>query len=144
MIDVLYVYCFKSVGSYKHKLSRIESLVILYWGINCIFKYILKAILLDFRMCPPLFIVFIWKMCFNIRYTEVMYTIIIPIVMVRVMERVVSSSKYNMYICMRGSRKFCQRGSNTDTVFFSSCDGQRIELPPLKWRFAGVPIMAHH
>ena len=31
-----YVYCFKSVGSYKHKLSRIESLVILYWGINCI------------------------------------------------------------------------------------------------------------
>ena len=36
MMDVLYVYCFKSVGSYKHKLSRIESLVILYWGINCI------------------------------------------------------------------------------------------------------------
>ena len=35
-MDVLYVYCFKSVGSYKHKLSRIESLVILYWGINCI------------------------------------------------------------------------------------------------------------
>ena len=34
-MDVLYVYCFKSVGSYKHKLSRIESLVILYWGINC-------------------------------------------------------------------------------------------------------------
>ena len=35
MMDVLYAYCFKSVGSYKHKLSRIESLVILYWGINC-------------------------------------------------------------------------------------------------------------
>ena len=35
MMDVLYVYCFKSVGNYKHKLSRIESLVILYWGINC-------------------------------------------------------------------------------------------------------------
>ena len=34
-MDVLYVYCFKSVGSYKQKLSRIESLVILYWGINC-------------------------------------------------------------------------------------------------------------
>ena len=34
-MDVLYVYGFKSVGSYKHKLSRIESLVILYWGINC-------------------------------------------------------------------------------------------------------------
>ena len=34
-MDVLYVYCFNSVGSYKHKLSRIESLVILYWGINC-------------------------------------------------------------------------------------------------------------
>ena len=34
-MDALYVYCFKSVGSYKHKLSRIESLVILYSGINC-------------------------------------------------------------------------------------------------------------
>ena len=34
-MDVLYVYCFKSVRSYKHKVSRIESLVILYWGINC-------------------------------------------------------------------------------------------------------------
>ena len=34
-MDVLYVYCFKSVGIYKHKLSRTESLVILYWGINC-------------------------------------------------------------------------------------------------------------
>ena len=29
MMNVLYVYCFKSVGSYKHKLSRIESLVII-------------------------------------------------------------------------------------------------------------------
>ena len=36
MMDVFHVYCFKSVGIYKHKLSRIESLVILYWGINCI------------------------------------------------------------------------------------------------------------
>ena len=36
MMDVFHVYCFKSVGVYKHKLSRIESLVILYWGINCI------------------------------------------------------------------------------------------------------------
>ena len=35
-MDVLNVYGFKSVGSYKHKLSRIEFLVILYWGINCI------------------------------------------------------------------------------------------------------------
>ena len=26
---------FQSVGSYKHKLSRKESLVILNWGINC-------------------------------------------------------------------------------------------------------------
>ena len=25
IIDVLYVYCYKSVGSYKHKLSRTES-----------------------------------------------------------------------------------------------------------------------
>ena len=36
-MDVFHVYCFKSNGSYKHKLSRIESLVILYWGINCTF-----------------------------------------------------------------------------------------------------------
>ena len=36
MMDVLYLYCFKSVGIYKHKLSTIESIVILYWGINCI------------------------------------------------------------------------------------------------------------
>ena len=34
--DVLHVNCFKSVGSYKHKLTRIESLVILYWRTNCI------------------------------------------------------------------------------------------------------------
>ena len=53
-MDVLYVYGFKSVGSYKHKLSRIESLVILYWGINCktdilskiaIFKTLLGVVL---------------------------------------------------------------------------------------------------
>ena len=37
-MDVLYVFCFKSVGSYKHKLSRIESLMILSWGINCIIR----------------------------------------------------------------------------------------------------------
>ena len=30
MMDVFHVYCFKSVGIYKHKLSRIDSLVILY------------------------------------------------------------------------------------------------------------------
>ena len=44
-MDVLYVYCFKSVGCYKHKLSRIESLVILYWGINCILELNLKHFL---------------------------------------------------------------------------------------------------
>ena len=27
MVDVLYVYCFKSVGSYKHKLSRIDRIL---------------------------------------------------------------------------------------------------------------------
>ena len=35
MMDVFHVYCFKSVGIYKHKLSRIEPLVILHWGQNC-------------------------------------------------------------------------------------------------------------
>ena len=32
LMDVIHVFCFKSVGIYKHKLSRIESLVILYYG----------------------------------------------------------------------------------------------------------------
>ena len=36
MMDVLYIYCFNFFGSYKPDLSRIESLVILYWGIICI------------------------------------------------------------------------------------------------------------
>ena len=45
MMDVLYVYGFKSVGSYKHKLSRIESLVILYWGINCTAQTLLRVLL---------------------------------------------------------------------------------------------------
>ena len=35
MMDVFHMYCFKSVGSYKQKFSRIESLAILYWGQNC-------------------------------------------------------------------------------------------------------------
>ena len=39
MMDVLYLYCFKSVGIYKHKLSTIESIVILYWGINCMMDF---------------------------------------------------------------------------------------------------------
>ena len=43
---------------------------------------------------------------------------------------------------MRGSRKFCQRVSDFDP-FFSLGDGKRIKMP-LKWLFAGVPIMAHH
>ena len=32
MMDVFHVYCFKSVRIYKHKLSRIESLVIFFIG----------------------------------------------------------------------------------------------------------------
>ena len=53
------------------------------------------------------------------------------------------------------SRKFCQRGSNTDSfVFVFLVDRmERIEMPlkvghhwpasetPLKWQFAGMPIM---
>ena len=35
MMDVFYVHRFKLVGIYKHKLSRVVSLVILYWGLNC-------------------------------------------------------------------------------------------------------------
>ena len=58
---------------------------------------------------------------------------------------------------MRGSRKFCQRGTNSDKFFFSFLflRGERLQKPPkagnyrpasetpLKWHFAGEPIMAH-
>ena len=59
---------------------------------------------------------------------------------------------------MRGSKKFCQRGSNSDIVFVLFFRGERgsknhheqaiIGLPakretPLKWRLTGRPIMAH-
>ena len=68
---------------------------------------------------------------------------------------------YRWRLCVRGSRKFYQRGSNTDVVFFlfffcwwdggwSKCHLKwAIIGPPLKsarqwkWRFAGVPIMVH-
>ena len=35
MINVFHVYCFKSVGIHKYKLSQLESLVVLYWQLNC-------------------------------------------------------------------------------------------------------------
>ena len=44
-MDVLYVYCYKSVGSYKHKLSRTEPLVFLYWGINCAIIHICQIVI---------------------------------------------------------------------------------------------------
>ena len=56
---------------------------------------------------------------------------------------------------MRGSRKFCQRGSNSDNIF-SDNEGERIQIPlkvghhrpasetPFKWRFTGGPMMAQH
>ena len=34
-MGLFHVYCFKSIGIYKNKSSRKESLVILYWGLNC-------------------------------------------------------------------------------------------------------------
>ena len=57
---------------------------------------------------------------------------------------------------MRGSRKFCQRGSNCEKVFFKM--GERIQKnttisepssthqqkTPFNWRFAGGPMMAKH
>ena len=63
---------------------------------------------------------------------------------------------------MRGSRKFCQRGSNSATltffffVFLLVMRGGLIQIPhkvghhrsasetPFKWRFAGGPMMARH
>ena len=56
---------------------------------------------------------------------------------------------------MRGSRKFCQRGSNYDNVLI--VDEERDDpnttktghyrpasKTPLKWRFAGGPMMTQH
>ena len=62
--------------------------------------------------------------------------------------------KVENHLSIRGSRKFCQKGSNFDNVFL----GGRGEEPkplsvghhwpasetPFKWRFAGVPLMAQH
>ena len=53
---------------------------------------------------------------------------------------------------MRGSRKFCQRGSNFDNVFFSwwgeggykSIFKRAIIGPQAKRRFAGMPMNAQH
>ena len=55
-----------------------------------------------------------------------------------------------------GSRKFFQRGSNSDNVIFLVDEGRKdpnaaISGPssvaretPFKWRLAGVPMMAQH
>ena len=54
---------------------------------------------------------------------------------------------------MRGSRKFCQRGSNLDNVFLVwwgrnypnttiSGPSSATSKPHFKWRFTGIPIMA--
>ena len=54
---------------------------------------------------------------------------------------------------MRGSRKFCQRGSNFDTFFLVdegredpsttvSGPSSAHQKNAIKWRFAGVPMMA--
>ena len=57
---------------------------------------------------------------------------------------------------MHGSRKFCQRGSNSDNVFFQLMRGEPIRIPlkaghhwlssemPLKWHFACGPMLAQH
>ena len=58
--------------------------------------------------------------------------------------------------CMRGSRKFCQRGSNLNKFFFSLMRGGKIKIPLLaghqrlasetqfQWRLAGGPLMVQH
>ena len=63
---------------------------------------------------------------------------------------------------MRGSRKFCQRGSNFDVFFFLlfffflvdesredpsttiSGPSEARQRNAIKWRFAGMPLMAQH
>ena len=68
-----------------------------------------------------------------------------------------NSSKYKIGNIMRGSRKFCQRGSNSDKFFFvlffrgergaknhnEQAKFRPTSKTPLKWRFADRPIMAH-
>ena len=48
---------------------------------------------------------------------------------------------------VRGSRKFCQKGPNTDNVFLKEWreDPDATKSGPsssIKWRLAGLPIMA--
>ena len=52
-------------------------------------------------------------------------------------------------VYMRGSRKFCQRGSNFDNVFYFKFDEGRkgpnnTISGPSTARFAGGPMMAQH
>ena len=58
---------------------------------------------------------------------------------------------HNQY--MHGSRKFLQRGSNSDNLFFLFDEGEDQNTTshhrptsetPFKWRFAGEPMMAQH
>ena len=52
---------------------------------------------------------------------------------------------------MLGSRKYCQRGSNSDKFFrgarlqktLKAGNNWTASETPLKWRFAGGPIMTH-
>ena len=50
-MDVFHVYCFKSVDIYKQKLYRIESLVILYWVLDCRDTYNIQFFLNHFGLC---------------------------------------------------------------------------------------------
>ena len=68
------------------------------------------------------------------------------------------SGEYKVWlkIKMHGSRKFWQRGSTSDNVFFPGNEGERIQIPlkvghnwpasetPFEWRFAGGSMMAQH
>ena len=42
--------------------------------------------------------------------------------------RVQLSSVATFFVCMRGSRKFCQRGSNSDNVYFFLMREERIKI----------------
>ena len=49
----------------------------------------------------------------------------------------------SLHMVMRGSRKFCQRGSNFDRVFFKVYEG-REDTAGHHDVFPGVPMMAQH
>ena len=89
-----------------------------------------------------------------IRYTSCCFVVHYFLCMVKI-RPVNSPGVFDSYLFfIRGSRKLCQRRSTFD--IFLNEEGKRLQMQlkvghhrpasetPLKWRFAGVPMMAQH